>query len=306
MHKTLLITYVKNYSTQAQLDGLVEFVEMVNQANPTHELDYCTVQQLVFKLKDRKPQILLDGVDIAENYDTLLLRNFHCFTDFANAIRVYAEHRGIGLVNPADITFPYLGKVSQGFVFAYNDVPTPDFIATHDNQLLIDYVTSQKTFDYPLIVKHNDGVKGLRNFLVQDAAELATVLQDQKPGFIVQPFIENTGELRILTFPERAPLIFSKKSSGSSHLNNTARGGVGKIVEPDNIPADILQSALRIPQITGRQLGGIDVLLAKDGSWTILEVNHTPALASGMFTEIKAAALADSLELIAKGRNRKS
>ena len=302
MHRVLFITYVKNYDATTQLEGLVDFLAEVNAAGKDLAVEYCTIQELVFLQRRGSCQILYKGKDIKDEYETLVLRNFHCFTDYANAIRLYAQHNHVSLLNPKDLNFPYIGKVSQGFLFAYNDIPTPDFISTMNNELLVDAITDSAELKFPLIVKHNDGVKGLHNFLVHSVAETSKVLQDQKPGFLAQPFIENDGELRVLTFPGREPLVFSKRNSGDGHLNNTARGGTGELVPLVAVEPKVLAAAHKIQQVTGRELGGIDVLLANDGRWFVLEVNHTPALSSGMFPAEKAKALAEALETLAEDK----
>jgi glutathione synthase/RimK-type ligase-like ATP-grasp enzyme len=195
-------------------------------------------------------------------------------------------------VNEKDVTLPYFGKVSQGFLYTLNGVPTPPLTSSPSNQTLLEYLNT--TAEYPLILKHNVGVMGLHNFLVSDATELQKVLSQPLQGFVAQPFIKNTGELRVLTFGKNvAPFIFRKYATAESHLNNTSRGGAAEQVAVEAVNPLHLEHALRAAELTNREVGGVDVLLAENGEHYILEVNSTPAIASGVFADEKIARYSD-------------
>ncbi|HET9174090.1 MAG TPA: ATP-grasp domain-containing protein [Candidatus Saccharimonadales bacterium] len=253
------------------------------------EVAYCSVRELVFVVTKGQAAVLKDGVDIANTFSAVYLRNMNFYPDYARALQIYGAIHGMTVLNEQDLTYPAYGKTSQGFLFAQHHIPTPDLIAASHNATLRAYLAHQSPA-FPYIVKHNDGIKGAHNYLVHDAAQLASVLESDKHGYVAQPYITNSGELRILTFGDDIePLIFKKSAAQGTHLNNTAQGGsVTPLALADVDPA-IIDSAQRAARVTNRQIGGVDVLLADDGSWYVLEVNHTPALASGALLEEKAA-----------------
>ena len=285
MKKTLLIT--SRSGKAEQVENLRQFIASINTSK-TQSFEFCMVQELLFACHDGTVSITLGGQELHEIYHAIHLRNQGSYSDFANALRLYCKEYGTLMVNEMDATLPYFGKVSQGFLYSLNGVPTPPFTSSPSNPTLLDHLKT--TTEYPLIIKHNDGVMGLHNFLVDSAAELQTVLSQPLQGFVAQPFIKNTGELRVLTFgKEVRPFIFRKYAGADSHLNNTSRGGGADQVAVENIDPLYLEHALRAAELTNREVGGVDVLLAEDGNHYILEVNSTPAIASGVFADEKVA-----------------
>jgi glutathione synthase/RimK-type ligase-like ATP-grasp enzyme len=182
---------------------------------------------------------------------------------------------------------PYYGKLSQGALLAVNGIPTPDLLTAFGNaRLLAELETAD--WAYPFVLKHNDGIRGVDNFLIQDMAQLQAILHEKKHGFVAQPFIKNSGELRVLTFGfSQPPLVFRKFAVEGEYLNNTSQGGGSEYVEPAAVPARMMQDALAATKLMGREIGGVDVLLAEDGTHRILEVNSTPSIASGVFLSEK-------------------
>ena len=71
------------------------------------------------------------------------------------------------------------------------------------------------------------------------------------------------------------------------YLNNTSQGGRAVLLDADSVDPIIMSHAMQAAELTNRDIGGIDVLLAKDGTHKILEVNSTPAIATGVYLEEK-------------------
>ena len=288
MNQVLLIT--NKMANDAQDNVLQEFTSALNKQSTTTKYDFCTMQDLVFRvLPAGGVSVTKRGAELSDTYDFVHLRNMQKFSDYANALRLYAEKTALRLVNPADATMPYHGKVSQGFLFALNDVPTPPFISSASNEVLKEAIFAT-SFDYPLVIKHNEGIKGMDNYLVADQSEMNEVLSKDKQHFLAQPFVANEGEFRVLTFGGLSdPLIFKKRAQAGEYRNNTSQGGSAELTAVDTVDTQLLQDAMMAAQLTGRDIGGVDVLLAKDDSWYILEVNSTPQIATGAYTNEKLA-----------------
>lgn|GEM_PF-1999978 len=286
MQTVLLISNIAVDNNQTAI--LRSFVTALNDRDSAVHYAFAAVQDLVFELTDRgESHIWLHGHELAEQCTTLHLRNMQKYPDYANALRLYTEARGLQLVNRADATYPYLGKVSQGFLFGQQGIATPALLSSPSNATLSAWLDERRVA-YPLIIKHNDGVMGLHNHLVHGAAEKDVVLQQAKQHYLAQPFIANDGEYRVLTFgTDEPPLIFRKRAGAGSHLNNTSRGGQAELVEAAAVDAVVLNDALRAAAVTGRDIGGVDVLLASSGEHYVLEVNSTPQLAMGAFGDLK-------------------
>lgn len=304
--RALIITNHSNPKSSS-LDQTVDFAKSSSQLVDGVEIDAAAIQQLVFSVRsDSELSITLDGEELHEHYGVIHIRNVHMFLDYANALGVYCQRYGLICINRADSSLNYLGKVSQGFLYAANGIPTPPFISSASNQTLLCEAQNRPAFDYPLIVKNNNAMKGASNFLVGTLAELVKVLSDDRQGYLIQPFIKNHGELRILTFGDVEPIIFKKSASPDTHLNNTSQGGQIQEYSSSSVDSEIMSAIWKILGLLNRQIAGVDVLLATDGSWTILEVNHTPALGSGVLKEKKHQAYATYVHALLKHNQEQS
>lgn len=285
MKHVLIITIAGQTVDRSQT--LQTFTDALN-TGPV-KFSHALIHQVVYKIQAGMFTVSLNGIELKESFDTIHLRNHDKYPDYANAMRLYTTANGIKLVNEADSVLPYFGKLSQGALLAVNGVPTPDLLTVHGNQQLLDELL-QADWPYPFVVKHNEGIRGVDNYLVTDETDLRRALSEPKQGFVAQPFIANTGELRVLTFgTEMPPLVFQKTAIKGQYLNNTSQGGTAEMMEVTDVPADILRDAQRAAQLMGRDIAGVDVILGLDGSYRILEVNSTPAIASGVYLTEKQA-----------------
>lgn len=251
------------------------------------KFEAAVIRELVFRIVDGSPSITLHGNELADTFQAVHLRNHNHYMDFACALRLYCDSQEVALVNRADSVLPYFGKLSQGFLFAINNVPTPDLITSFSNQTLLQALQAAD-WKFPFVLKHNDGIRGLHNYLVKDSAELTSTLAQDKEGFVAQPFVENIGELRVLTFgSNRQPLVFKKNAIAGAYLNNTHQGGSAEMLQVADVEPTMYEAAMRAAELTGRDVGGVDVLLATDGKYYVLEVNSTPAIASGVYLDDK-------------------
>lgn len=295
-YRALIVTN-RSSAHSRQVDVLQEFARSASAISEDVHIEACAIQQLVFRVGDvGELSITLEGKELHETYDAINVRNVHKFSDYADALGVYAEHNNIRFINEADRHLGYLGKVSQGFLFARHGLPTPAFTSCLGNNELLEAVLAQDILQYPIVVKHNEEMKGTENHLVKDEQQLTAILGIDRHGYLVQTFIPNEGELRVLTFGPEHQILFHKQAQPGEYLNNTSRGGTSAEVSPADVSGDILAAAHKAASLVRRQLAGVDVLLGSDGTWYILEVNHTPAIATGAFLDKKQAAYAEFIK----------
>lgn len=285
MKRVLLIT--KAAKSGANLQTVKAFAADLNKEASDVTFSGCAVQELLFSVRDGGVSITLKGTELHTLCDVVHLRNTHLFTDYANALRLYADHFGIEIVNRTDAVLPYYGKVSQGFLVAMHGISTPSFISSVSNATLLEALASSG-FDFPIVLKHHNGTKGSDNYLVHSLADAQTILAGDKEGFLVQQFVANSGELRILRFGNHIkPLIFKKQAAEGEYLNNTSQGGSSTPVAIEDVDTTLLVQATQASELMGRDVAGVDVLLGNDGRFYVLEVNTTPAIASGAMLEEK-------------------
>lgn len=298
MKRVLLITNADDGVQAPHVAVVHAFAADMTRNNPDIQFEACIVQQLVFRAENGSISITLNGQELHEHYDVVQLRNVHVFADYANAIRLYTDHYRVRLINRADAVLPYYGKVSQGFLMMLNGIATPSLISSPSNDTLL-AALADEPFGFPLIIKHNLGIKGRYNYLVHSLDEAREKLTDTKQGFLAQPFVPNSGEIRYLRFgTEAAPLLFKKLAAKGTHLNNTSQGGSGELVQVADVETNALEHADQAAEIMGRSVAGVDILLGDDGKHYILEVNPTPSIATGVFLSEKQQAYADYLKTV--------
>lgn len=296
MKKVLLITSPRHalwFEENGDIArGMLEFSQKVS--NDTVSLDVTTLDRLEFTITD-------DGQDIYDNYtqrslrdyEALHLRSVHlspAMLDYASAITAFAHANGIQLIEPVD-TGLSIGKLSQMMRFSLQGIPIPATYASWDHMTLRSMV--ERTLSFPCIIKANNGMKGTDNYKVDSQQELETLLAGlpEDTPFVAQEFIANEGDYRVFFMgSEQPPLIFMRKGSGSSHLNNTSKGAEAFLVEMNDFDTHALAIAQQVYTLTGRALSGVDLMQnAETGAWVSLEANVSPALTMGSYLDEKAS-----------------
>ena len=83
------------------------------------------------------------------------------------------------------------------------------------------------------------------------------------PGvkFVLQEFIPNEGDLRILVFGDKPVMAINRKANNSSHLNNTSQGGLAEVLSLESVSQDILEISKKAAKIIKLQVAGVDVMI---------------------------------------------
>jgi glutathione synthase/RimK-type ligase-like ATP-grasp enzyme len=152
-------------------------------------------------------------------------------------------------------------------------------------------------FDFPFIMKDKGGTRGQSNYLVKSQEEMQQVVADNPEiTFILQEFISNNGDYRVLVVGDEVKLIIHRLAVEGSHLNNTSQGGSAVIVPNDTLPAEVLEGCVRASKFYGRNFSGVDIVKSdsKD-AYYCFEVNRAPQIEHASFETEKAAILAEYL-----------
>ncbi len=275
------------------------FAEAVEKRLSNFSISYATYSDMHYAIRKNVPVILDAKNDRKlEEYDFVHFKNWQYELEDASIIANYLDHHGVSFANTEVNNHLHFNKLSQMFSMAFAGIPVPDTVygypATNDvKQFLYRYI------EYPMIVKANDGSRGDSNYLVHNEAELDNVLlSDPDKHFIYQNFIPNEGDYRILFVGlDREPMVFLRKGDGSSHLNNTSKGGAGTHLKFADLSDDIRQHAQLAAKTLNREISGVDVIVnSENGKHYVLEVNSTPALATGFDVDKKVVEFSQYLE----------
>lgn len=164
---------------------------------------------------------------------------------------------------------------------------------------LIEMVESgELPFGYPLVIKDNNGKKGRFNFIAHTKERALEILhRDKEIDFIIQAFIPNKGDYRVLVFGDQPVLVMYRQAQGDSHLNNTSQGATAEMLPLESVDPAILEIAKTAARTEDIEVAGVDVMKNDEtGEYFVVEVNSSPQLASGAYPELKSAAYATYLK----------
>lgn len=249
---------------------------------------------------------VVSGTDVAE-YDGIFLFGWFKdkpISDVARAVAHYARAHGIPFVNSEVYYGRSFTKLSQCVIAVLNDITVTPFLFALDQQVLTDAVEARK-FPVPYIAKAVMASRGRDNYLVTSHAQLAAIIAEQSEDpryFIVQEFIPNDGDYRIVAMGGKVRFVIHRQAQEGSHLNNTSQGGLATQIEVSELPEEVLASAIELARLFRREVSGIDMIQHREtGQFYFLETNNMPQLATGSFVPQKMQYLSDYLNELIEG-----
>lgn len=276
--------------------GLEERVENIKVVYTTYDDIETTVLNNKVTMRDTRHDVDLADVNLVH------FKNWMFDNEHAAMIAFYLNKNGVNFFNSEVDAGLAWGKISQMCRLAYGGVPVPDTFFAKKPRLLSIFENNglPKGFDFPLIMKADDGAKGNDNHLVKTLPEAIEILKNAgtEKEFVLQNFLPNDGDYRLLFIGlDEPPLVFLRKAVEGSHLNNTSKGGSGSFINPRDVSNEFVRIARQAAEILKREISGVDILVDKTTDKPyVLEVNSTPALATGYGVEEKQAKFADFLQ----------
>jgi glutathione synthase/RimK-type ligase-like ATP-grasp enzyme len=287
MKKVLL---VGDFTSSAEsMDEMLRFLNETLGGDFAITLTY--LESLVFSMApgefaiyDAHNQQDITGYDVIFMRGPTLRRMSEC----AYALSRYCTYHGIPFLN--DYSMYYSGtKVAQTTVFLEEQVPFLKTTYSADQSALVAY--AEQTFGYPYILKAIAGSHGNSNYLVRSREQAEQIITDESDKkFLAQAFCPNDRDYRVLLVGD-SHLIFERKGTDGSHLNNTSKGGEASLAD-GVLPDEIIEQSRQVSRRLGLTIAGIDVMPhLQDGTYYFLEVNSQPQLRTGALLEEKQALL---------------
>jgi len=139
------------------------------------------------------------------------------------------------------------------------------------------------TFEFPVILKGSGGDRGTRVFKADNLEQLEKLVRDLRKTetdegkrYMLQEFIPNDGDYRVLVLGEKVLGVMKRSSQDKKEFrNNYSAGGS---VEIADLPENIKQLAVKAAKVCGLAVAGVDVAF-RDFDMTkpvIWEVNKGP------------------------------
>lgn len=249
----------------------------------------------------------VSGTDVAD-YDAIFLIGWFktkSLDDTARAVAHYARAHNIPCKNTEAYDGRSFTKLSQCVIAALNGISVTPFVFSLDQKLVLDAAKNMPVGS-PYIAKAIAASRGQDNYLITDHAQLEAAIAEvtEKPRyFILQTYVPNDGDYRILVMGGSVALVIHRKSQGESHLNNTSQGGMATLIDTTQLPGKVLDDATRMANLLKREITGVDMIMHNDtGEYYFLEANNMPQLATGSFVQEKIQALDEYLVNLANNR----
>jgi glutathione synthase/RimK-type ligase-like ATP-grasp enzyme len=221
--------------------------------------------------------------------------NNSIYRDLALALALALDKKGIKYWNSEMGRQRSTSKLSQMVILALNGYLIPDTLFS----LSPAQTLARLTDGTPYIVKAASASRGANNFRLTSKAEIAHVLSAPVAHFLVQSFIANDHDLRVICFAGEPRLILKRsRASDTTHLNNTSQGGSGEWLPLSDFSDEFNATCTEIAALLGREMGGIDFIETIDNNikkYYCLEVNAIPQLTSGTDVERKMTALKQAI-----------
>lgn len=301
-HLLLLFSHQSVSRVQAEPRRLSELLEQQMAPDRTDEIqiDHTEYENLVHVVSSAKAQIIdvTTGKDIAE-YDLVYHRRWKDVFDQAAACATYLTHRETPNVDSEAYAMPSVNKLTQMWRLWEAGLPIPaTAYASGERAMewLLEHLDALP-FGFPMVVKGVEASRGEHNFLVKTSDELQSIFaRHPQMAFLIQEFIVNDGDYRVLVCGESARLIMHRRAVGGTHLNNTSQGGQATLVPLADMAQEIITDCVRAARVFNREVAGVDVVINKaDGRHYFFEVNRSPQIESGQFATEKAKVLANYL-----------
>lgn len=220
-------------------------------------------------------------------YDVILIRGkIRNFIDLVKTISVYAHLHQIQIINDYS-EFRDSSKLTQAVQFFVNDITVASTV--YLNAAV--FSGAKLPFSFPCVMKAVFGSHGEDNHLVHNLQQIQEIAaQTPTTRYVLQRYIPNEGDYRVLLIGGEAPLVISRVATGDTHLNNTSQGGAAKLAATEDLPTEVIANSRKIARALGMTVAGVDVFADKhSGEFYFLEVNSQPQLMTGAFVDEKVA-----------------
>ncbi len=287
MKKVLFIARARSDEAKQKAERFADRVRAL--IDDDADIESCEISELFFEV-DKKTIAIYHpekGFDIRD-FDLVIIRHIGAFAVEAHAITLYCQYHGIKYTDSYLNRLLLDNKLSTEFLLWVNGIKEQP--KTYYGPMA-ELVRRFSDFGAKAVLKDNEGSKGRLNFVVTSPEDIQKIIADNPDKrFILQEFIPNDSDLRVLVLNGKPSMIIKRFGDGTTHLNNTSQGGRAEVVPINTISKRIIDTAVRAAQITKLEVAGIDVIIdSNTQEFYVLEVNNAPQISSGSFTEEKAA-----------------
>lgn len=240
-------------------------------------------EELEFIINEQEIRVSSDSVADYRKVDLVIFRGASHYISIATALTLFLNNHSIKSCNAPTVNDIIYDKLSQLMQLSMHHIPVPSTVFVASLAKLPHLAKKTSWYKEKFIVKNIHGARGSDNYLLT-LQELVCFSPKKTGLYIVQEYIDNTFDYRVLLVGDALPLVMKRSRTANIHQNNTALGATTEDV------TQIVSSALvHLAQISARlfnrQIIGVDILTDDKGKDYVLEVNDTPSLTGALQDE---------------------
>ncbi|HEX7368316.1 MAG TPA: ATP-grasp domain-containing protein [Candidatus Saccharimonadales bacterium] len=229
-------------------------------------------------------------------------KSYFRYSEQAASVAAYLSSVHVPFVCSELTQYMPMTKLTQFTRLALDGAPIAPTIYLDRGIFAESYSYLTRELGSPFIFKSTDGSGGRENYLVHDKSELQGALRENPElQFVAQRFIANESDLRVLIVDRTIQLIIKRTRVDGSHLNNTSQGGHADLLPLEQLSPEHQNLALHAAALMNREIAGVDLMFeVGTGQPYILEVNASPQIGSGAFTDEKLKIYSNYFENVLK------
>jgi len=241
------------------------------------------------QLRMENGRILFGEVDM-KDFDGWFFRSVGSELEWSKLLQLYAKKHNIPVVDEYLLTEGSLRRFKSVMSWQLSEAgvnyPKSSYIETWS-----DLENFLKKSNFPLIVKLSQGGRhGMGTFWIReygDLERLKIILDERKEkarkrgeksplvrGFLVQEYIENDGDFRVMTVGYKCIGGFKRKVKEEKLILNKSQGNSVGLKE---VPEEVKKTAEAAARALEVEVAGTDLVISKKtGKVYIIEVNEAP------------------------------
>lgn len=271
------------------------FTQALSDTSSNLRCDFSTYDDLIIYLEnENEARVIRNSTgESLEAYDLIYFKTHFKRQEFAGALSEVFDSMGTQYIDQEIRYHVSNEKVTQYARLYSNGISIPKTILVNTTIIDTQYDRFAEHLKLPFILKDPAADKGLRNYLVRDKNEFEQIVEKTESDqlyFVAQEFVENTGDLRVIVLDKKVELVIGRRSAekSNSHLNNTSTGGSAVLLPVVKLESHLKSMSVKAALALNRQVAGVDLIQdIHTKKWYVLEVNNSPQMASGAFTDEK-------------------
>lgn len=237
-----------------------------------HEFTLIDLKDFSFSIENgviRLPQLQNLGADL------VIMRGIFNSIKAISVVVNDLRKKGVRIFDNNFLEHRYsIDKVTDIIKVSLASIPVPDTSYIRDFK---NYPQAVAKIGYPVVIKSTRMGKGANVFKIDSDDQLSTFIAETQneeapaKGFIIQKFIDYKYDLRCLIIGDSVFTMRRIPVQGEFRANFSL-GGKVEAFDLDDVGRRMAINALNAVDMS---VGGVDILIGRDDSRYILEVNHT-------------------------------